>query len=118
MPCRFTAKMEPTLLHPNMPADLIPQRELNNAMVQEDGYLPPVPLADMKKMQILEKMSESCESHLPHQDGYLRVLDTYEKVLEFILAEEKATGMHFIGHRKEGIFDRLGKKMERTKFIC
>lgn len=95
-----------------MPADLIPHREMNNAMVQEGDYLPPVPLADMKKMQILEKMSESCESHLPHQDGYLRVLDTYEKVLEFILAEEKATGMHFIGHRKEGIFDRLGKDLK------
>lgn len=115
--------MEPALLHPNMPADLLPDRELKNTsspvMVPEDGYLPPVPLTDMKRMQILEKMSENCESFLPHQDGYLRVLDTYEKVLEFILAEEKATGMHFIGHRKEGIFDRLGKKMGRIFiFVC
>ncbi|XP_037789691.1 uncharacterized protein LOC119585133 [Penaeus monodon] len=108
--------MEPALLHPNMPADLLPDRELKNTssplMVPEDGYLPPVPLTNIKRMQILEKMSENCESFLPHQDGYLRVLDTYEKVLEFILAEEKATGMHFIGHRKEGIFDRLGKDLK------
>ncbi|KAG7155728.1 Gypsy retrotransposon integrase-like protein 1-like 6, partial [Homarus americanus] len=44
-----------------------------------------------------------------HLKGTLKVVDSYEEVLKLIIAEEKATGMHFVGHRKEGIFDRIGK---------
>lgn len=40
--------------------------------------------------------------------GILKVVSSYEEVLSLIVAEEKATGMHFVGHRKEGIFDRIG----------
>ncbi|XP_071529556.1 uncharacterized protein [Panulirus ornatus] len=44
--------------------------------------------------------------------GTLKVVSSYEEVLSLILAEEKATGMHFVGHRKEGIFDRIGSDMK------
>ncbi|XP_042205270.1 uncharacterized protein LOC121854646 isoform X3 [Homarus americanus] len=47
-----------------------------------------------------------------HLKGTLKVVDSYEEVLKLIIAEEKATGMHFVGHRKEGIFDRIGSDMK------
>lgn len=114
--------MESTLLHSSVSTDFIPHRELNNtsssAFVPDECSLSPLLLADMKRTPTQKKMNESHEFFLPHHNGSLRILETYEKVLEFILAEERATGMHFIGHRKEGIFDRIGKMMEEDFFFC
>ncbi|XP_042855676.1 uncharacterized protein LOC122242456 [Penaeus japonicus] len=108
--------MESTLLHSSVSTDFIPHRELNNtsssAFVPDECSLSPLLLADMKRTPTQKKMNESHEFFLPHHNGSLRILETYEKVLEFILAEERATGMHFIGHRKEGIFDRIGKDLK------
>nr|XP_045610012.1 uncharacterized protein LOC123765466 isoform X1 [Procambarus clarkii]XP_045610013.1 uncharacterized protein LOC123765466 isoform X1 [Procambarus clarkii]XP_045610014.1 uncharacterized protein LOC123765466 isoform X1 [Procambarus clarkii]XP_045610015.1 uncharacterized protein LOC123765466 isoform X1 [Procambarus clarkii]XP_045610017.1 uncharacterized protein LOC123765466 isoform X1 [Procambarus clarkii]XP_045610018.1 uncharacterized protein LOC123765466 isoform X1 [Procambarus clarkii] len=43
--------------------------------------------------------------------GIIKVVGSYEEVMNLIMAEEKATGMHFVGHRKEGIFDIIGSDM-------
>ncbi|KAK8749484.1 hypothetical protein OTU49_015389, partial [Cherax quadricarinatus] len=45
-------------------------------------------------------------------EGILQICNSYDEALHLLQTEEKATGMHFVGHRKEGIFDMIGSDMK------
>lgn len=56
-----------------------------------------------------DKKHLSCRAK-QHDKGSLQTLYTFQEALHYIREEEKATGMHYIGHRKEGVFDKDGEK--------
>ncbi|XP_069939301.1 uncharacterized protein [Cherax quadricarinatus] len=76
-----------------------------------DDYLTSDADHKIRKESTVTKI-DNFKVHNNYPRGVMKVVDSYEQVINLIKAEEKVTGMHFVGHRKEGIFDIIGSDMK------